>query len=388
MHLGTVDEARHPTIAVNLSHASFVANPALKQAVLALRQGDRVQVQNPPSWLPPDTIDQLILGAEETITHFEHRLTFTCAPASPYTVGVLDSTATRLDTPGSELLSEVSSGATSLVVVPSAGESTLWTTDAAEAPWDIRVGGEVMRVTAVSPWLSDTFNRTVSNGWGSADTGQAWSTGGGTAADYAVSGGVGSHTLATVNASRRSFTEVVFTDFDAYADIASSALATGGFLSGGLTGRYVDSDNLYTARLEFTTTNSLILTIRKRVGGTETSLGSYTLPDTYVAGTYYRVRFQARGASLLAKAWAATDLVEMPNWQVSVTDGSITTTTYAGVRSISSSSNTNVNPQIRYQNARVINPQTFTVTRSINGVVKAHSAGADVRLANPTILAL
>jgi hypothetical protein len=36
----------------------------------------------------------------------------------------------------------------------------------------------------------------------------------------------------------------------------------------------------------------------------------------------------------------------------------------------------------------VVNPQKFTVTRSINGVVKAHSAGEDVRLANPTYLAL
>ncbi|MFJ2292091.1 hypothetical protein ACIOG7_10320 [Streptomyces sp. NPDC087894] len=33
-------------------------------------------------------------------------------------------------------------------------------------------------------------------------------------------------------------------------------------------------------------------------------------------------------------------------------------------------------------------PQTFTVTRSVNGVSKAHTAGADVRLAVPTIAAL
>ena len=33
-------------------------------------------------------------------------------------------------------------------------------------------------------------------------------------------------------------------------------------------------------------------------------------------------------------------------------------------------------------------PQTFTVVRSANGVVKAHSAGADVRLARPTYFGL
>ncbi|MFF2960481.1 hypothetical protein ACFVT1_16555 [Streptomyces sp. NPDC057963] len=33
-------------------------------------------------------------------------------------------------------------------------------------------------------------------------------------------------------------------------------------------------------------------------------------------------------------------------------------------------------------------PQTFTVTRAVNGIAKAHSSGTDVRLAVPTIVAL
>ena len=33
-------------------------------------------------------------------------------------------------------------------------------------------------------------------------------------------------------------------------------------------------------------------------------------------------------------------------------------------------------------------PQTFTITRSVNGVVKAHSAGEDIRLAHPMIISL
>jgi hypothetical protein len=386
VHLGTVDEARHPQISVNLAHSSFVDNPALKRAVLALRQGDRMQVTNPPSWLAPDAIDQLFLGAEETLTHFEHRLTFTCAPASPYTVGVLDDGESRIDTDGSELLEAVSSSDTELTVVPSAGEITLWTLDSADWPFDVRMGGETMTVTAVADWLSDAFGRTVANGWGSADSGQAWSTGGGTAADYAVGSGVGSHTLATVGASRRNFTEADFPDFDYQGDITTSATATGGSLFGGLTGRYFDSVNLYTARLEFTTGNALILSLRKIVGGTETQLATYSMPDTYTPGTFVRVRFQITGARLRARAWLATDI--QPDWQISVTDGAISTSALIGTRSITSGANTNVNPQVRYDNLRVLNPQTLTVTRSVNGVVKAHDAGAGLELAVPTILAL
>lgn len=163
VHLGTVDEARFPQISVNLAHSSFTANPALKQAVLGLRQGDRILVQDPPSWLPPDDIDQIILGFDETITRFEHRLTFICAPASPYRSSSLDADSARVDTDGSELVTAVSSVDTSLTIASSTGSSTVWTTDSAEFPFDVRMGGEVMTVTAISSTTSpQTFTVTRS----------------------------------------------------------------------------------------------------------------------------------------------------------------------------------------------------------------------------------
>ncbi|MEW2420433.1 hypothetical protein AB0911_07805 [Streptomyces nigra] len=385
VHLGTVDEDRFPKISVNLAHSSIT--PDMRRAILALRLGDRIQITGTPSWISVDTVDQLLLGIEETITHFEHRLTFTCAPASPYTVGVLDSPASRLDTDGSELRQDIGSGTTSFDVVPSAGEDVLWVTDSAEFPFDVRVGGEVMRVTSIGNYLTDTFARTSSNSWGTADTGQTYSTGGGTAADYQVTGGYGAHVIPTANASRRTYISTTVTDFDYYVDVTTPATPTGNSVYGGPTGRYHDVDNLYMARIEFTTSSTLILNIRKRVGGNESQLGTYTLPDTFVAGTYYRIRWKAEGALLRAKAWLATD-IETPEWQVSVTDTSITTTSFIGVRSIIASGNTNVNPEVRFQNLRIVSPQTFTVTRSINGVTKSHAAGTDVRLATPTILSL
>jgi hypothetical protein len=387
VHLGTVDEARFPQISVNLAHPSIT--PDMRRAILGLRIGDRIQVQNPPSWLPPDTIDQMILGLEESITHFEHRLTFLCSPASPYSsIGFVDNTASRIDTDGSEVVVAATSSATSLVVAPKAGKTTLWTTSASEFPFDVRVGGEVVRVTNVSDWMSDTFTRTVSNGWGTADTGQVWSTGGGTSADYAVASNVGTHTLATTNTSRRSFTDATFTDLDYYGDVLTSATATGGSLYGGLSGRYLDSSNFYTARVEFTTGNALILTIRRFLGSVETQLSTFSLPDTYTPGTsWVRIRFQIVGAVLRARAWLATG-IEPGDWQVSAIDSSLSTSAFLGTRSISSSANTNVNPVVSYDNLRLINPQTFTVTRSINNVVKAQTVSTDVRLAVPSYLDL
>jgi hypothetical protein len=389
VHLGTVDEPRYPQISVNLSHSSFISNPALKQAVLGLKQGDRILVQNVPSWLPPGDIDQIILGFEETITHFEHLLTFTCAPASPYTVGFADTPLARVDTDGSELVSAVASGATSFVVKPSLGQTGLWTTDTADFPFDIRLGGEIVTVTNITDWLSDTFTRVTANGWGTPDIGSAWSiVGGGVASDYATNGTVALHTLSTVDVTRRSSVVAVSPDFDIYCDITTSALATGDSMYGAVCARMSSASNLIMCRLEFTIANTIVMTIRKIVSDVQSNVASMTLTNTHVAGTFIRVRFQGIGSSFKAKAWAATD-PEPSAWMLTGTDSSHTAAEQIGTRSIRVPANSNLaTVSVQYDNFRVITPQTFTVTRSVNGIVKAQAAGEDIRLAYPTILSL
>ncbi|MDX3515872.1 hypothetical protein PV755_44445 [Streptomyces caniscabiei] len=386
VHLGTVPGSRYPRVSVNLAHPSIT--PDMRRAVLGLRQGDRVQIVNPPAWLPPDTIDQLVLGFEESITHFEHRLTFICAPAAPYAVYDLDDEGARIDTDGSETVTAISSSDTTVYVAPSAGESCLWTTDTADMPFDVRAGGEVMSVTACTGFIEDAFARTSSNSWGSADTGQAWTSAGGVAADYSVGSGYGVHVLSTVDATRRTSIAAIHPDCDFYGSITTSALATGNSLFGALTARMLDSENMYMARLEFTTANTIVLMLRKLVANVGTDLGSVTVPATHVAGTFIRVRLQCQGTAIKTKAWVA-GTVEPPRWDVEATDSSIVAANSLGTRSITVTGNTNgAAVQIRYDDFDVVNPQTLTVTRSVNGCVKAHSAGTDVRLAYPTYLAL
>lgn len=390
VHLGTVDEARFPQISVNLAHSSFTNSPALKQAVLALRQGDRILVENPPSWLPPDDIDQIILGFEETITHFEHRITFICAPASPYRVGFLNSDAARIDTDGSKLVADVTSSATALTIAPTSDPTMLWTTSSAEFPFDVRMSGEVMRATNITSWLDDTFTRTESSTWGTPDIGTAWSNvGGGSASDYSVNGSAGLHTLSTVNVSRRSGMSAASADFDIYCDITTSDLALGSSLYGGVTARMADASNMMIMRAEFTTSNTIIVSIRRILGGTHTALATATLPITHVAGTFIRTRFQGIGAAFRAKAWDSSTEGEPPFWLLTGTDSAISVASQVGTRSISDAGNTNAaTVSVQYDNYEVVNPQTFTVTRSINSVTKAQTAGADIRLAFPTPLAL
>lgn len=387
VRLGTVEDERFPQISVNLAHPSIT--PDMRRAILALRPGDRIQVTGMPQpFTAPDTVDQLFLGASQSITRFEHRLTFECAPASPYTIGVLDAAGVKADTDGSELTAAVDADDTALFV--SVTDGPLWTTDPAKVPFGIRAGGETMTVTAITSWLDDTFTRTVANGWGTPDVGTAWSNvGGGAASDYAVNGSSALHTLSTLDITRRSGIAAVHADFDLYCDITTSALATGDSLFGAVTARMLDANNMYMCRAEFTTSNTILVTVRKQIAGVQTQLGStYTMPATHVAGTFIRVRFQGQGSALKARAWLATGL-EPGSWHIEATDGTISAANQIGTRSVRATGNTNAaTVAVQYDNYEALTPQTFTVTRSVNGVVKSHAAGTPISLARKTTVAL
>jgi hypothetical protein len=149
LHLGTVDEARYPQISVNLAHSTFASNPFLREQILAVRPGDRIVVANPPAWLPPDQISQLVIGFSETIDQFQHRITFNCVPESPYRTALLeDVLLSRLDSGGSQVAADALATDTTLKVTTTSGP--LWTTSAADWPFDVRIAGEQITVTAVS----------------------------------------------------------------------------------------------------------------------------------------------------------------------------------------------------------------------------------------------
>lgn len=143
MHLGTVDEARYPTITVWL-HAA----PHLIDQVLLLDIGDRLQIASPPPWLPPEVIDQHVQGYTEQLGAVTWSLAMNCTPARPWQVGVYDDPRARYDTAGSSLASAVTASATTLSVTTP--DDQPWTTAATAFPLDVLVGGERMTVTAIA----------------------------------------------------------------------------------------------------------------------------------------------------------------------------------------------------------------------------------------------
>lgn len=170
LYLGTWDEARYPTL-----HVDLAAGPSLIDDVTAADVGDRATVSNPPAWLPPDGIDLLIQGYTEVIQQLSWDVTFNCTPGAPWS-SIAEADSARADTAGSSLVSGATSSATSLSVRTDSG--AVWIDSAtypSDFPFDIAVAGERMTVTAITGTTSpQTFTVTRSvNGVSKAQSSNA-----------------------------------------------------------------------------------------------------------------------------------------------------------------------------------------------------------------------
>lgn len=149
LHVGTVDEPRYPTATVHLKRSSFTASYDLTASALLIKPGDRYLITDSPIWLPPGDISLILNSYTEWFDQFEHVITFNGAPESPYRVAKLDDeTLGRCDTDGSVLTSAIDSSTGTIQVTTTSGP--LWTTDVAEFPFLVMVGGECLNVTAIS----------------------------------------------------------------------------------------------------------------------------------------------------------------------------------------------------------------------------------------------
>ncbi|MFI6279661.1 hypothetical protein [Streptomyces sp. NPDC050988] len=256
-----------------------------------------------------------------------------------------------------------------------------------EFPIDVQVGGEVVAVNAITPSLVDSFARTTSPGWGIPDIGAAWTASGGAGGDHYTQGAEAAHLLTAVDVPRLDLTPVAGADHDVQTDVATFALATGGPQLVSVVARAADGDNCYLAQLSISTTQTITLTLRKRVGGVETQLATVATSLVHSAFAFFRLRLQVIGSELKARVWPAGG-AEPVGWQVVATDASLTAGGSVGCRSVRQTANSNADLVVAWDNVVLHSPQALSVARSRNGVVKSHAAGAPVRLAFPAIAPL
>lgn len=107
---------------------------------------------NAPSQHPPGAIDEMLIGWSETLSRRTWSATVVAEPAAPYVVAELDSaTYAKLDTEGSELHAAATNVATTMDVATTSGP--LWSTDDAEDGFPWWVDGEKVTVTDIAPSL-------------------------------------------------------------------------------------------------------------------------------------------------------------------------------------------------------------------------------------------
>lgn len=176
-----------------------------------------------------------------------------------------------------------------------------------------------LRTPVASGGVDDTFTRTLTGGWGSADTGQRWTTV--SSGAFSADGSRGRYTVPVAGSRRAQLDEVSLRDVLVRTDIAVTPAPTG-------SGAYVTvqaragTSGQYRAKVRFVAGGAVTLGLVKVVGGVETALSATPTVATIATGTPVGVQLEVTGTSpttLRAKAWPIGS-AEPTAWAVTGTD--------------------------------------------------------------------
>ena len=174
--------------------------------------------------------------------------------------------------------------------------------------------------------MVDTFSRTASNGWGTAETGGPWTISG-TASNFAVNNGSGAITIPAAGNTRLVYLgSTTRTDTDLRLTLSLDKVPTGSGADLDVVGRRVSTNNEYRARMVMRADGRIVvqLTALKGTGSPVAVATAVTLPTsiTYSAGSQLNVRMQVTGTSpttVRLKVWPATQ-AEPTAWQTTGND--------------------------------------------------------------------
>jgi hypothetical protein len=236
--------------------------------------------------------------------------------------------------------------------------------------------------------LSDSFDRTESNGWGTPDeAGNApgpWVTSGAPAANFSVSTGRGRMGLTPVSTRHYVLHPATYADVEYTSSFIVPAAATGGDIAGAFLIRAQDTANYYMAQVLFKPTGVLHLDLYVAVAGTHTAIATgVDLPDTYSGAARVNIRLSAKGSVISAKAWNNLNPEPSP-WSLVGSDTTYTSGSI-GVSGILFGTNTNTQPvAVSFEDLQTVSPDpiTITVARSTNEVTWATVRGGDERTVN------
>jgi hypothetical protein len=171
--------------------------------------------------------------------------------------------------------------------------------------------------------VQDTFSRTVTRGWGSAEVGGAYTLQGGIS-NYIVVDGQGVMLMPAPQLGGAALLPSVSArDVDMRVEVQTSIRPFGGEEYAYLAARIVDSQTEYRAQLRIEPASTISLRLARVHANAETELGQVRVPNLRAApGTPISLRLQVTGISpttLRFKAWT-TGQSEPSTWQLTKTD--------------------------------------------------------------------
>ncbi len=228
----------------------------------------------------------------------------------------------------------------------------------------VAVGAVVPSATASDAIAyDDSFERSTSSGWGSADVGGSWTSPTGDS-DLWVSDGRGRMELRAGAAGAARISGSGSADMDLTVDVSSNRTASGG-------GQYFSLIARGTERTGYRLTarnrdNGYVeLSLRRMVNGQKTILTGTRVADLMpAAGASVRMRLVVEGSgptTIKAKAWQV-GASEPSDWLLTAEDSStaVPSSPGAGVISYLSSSSQDDPVRFRYDNFRVTEPTSST----------------------------
>lgn len=163
-HVAAWKGQRFPSVEVDFARAALAADAATCTAVRGASMGDVLEIvtTGAPGWVSENPVKLLIRGVTEVVSRLSHRFRFNGAPGRPYDTavysdadGLINLLLARRDTDLSTINEDLTTTETDVTVASTGG--VVWTTSSAD--WDtslsggglyIKIGGEVMQVTAIS----------------------------------------------------------------------------------------------------------------------------------------------------------------------------------------------------------------------------------------------
>ncbi len=199
------------------------------------------------------------------------------------------------------------------------------------------------------PDIVDQFGRTVASGWGTADSGQAWSVS--STAMTSVGSGVGVFTPSAANQTVGAQLAAPSADLELSATCSILETPSGATIGAYLVARNDSATSIGGNRYEvlalFNIDGTVLTRLRAVVSSSPTNLLTLQNNVAYTPGTPLNLRLRIVGSTLQAKAWFVGDAE--PGWS-SATNTSLTEARWCGLGEFVSPGNTSTNRSVSWDN--------------------------------------